>query len=140
MNTIATEHKTFNRQCDYIGTGNVYSNTQTSSYIRSVDTVECNGRISQPGHLRNFDLKQFERLLRPSDRSRVDKYKNRQIILYVFFHYRKHHLPLFQSKPAKHIHGIVITGDSHELLDRWIVGPTWKSNDIIEAVLPFIVK
>lgn len=49
-------HKTFNRQCRLISTGNQIGDVVCSNYIRPYNEVECNGFISSPGHLQDWDL------------------------------------------------------------------------------------
>lgn len=43
----------------YVGQGNVISDTQFSSFIRSHDQTECNGFTFSPGQLRAFDIGSF---------------------------------------------------------------------------------
>jgi hypothetical protein len=55
-----TLHKTFNKQAEYIGRGNVIGTCQVSNYIRPADELECNGRTNPRGHLQSFDLALFK--------------------------------------------------------------------------------
>ena len=41
--------------------GNVSGGGQCSSYIRGKMELECNGRVNDPGHLRDFDLEPYTR-------------------------------------------------------------------------------
>ena len=49
-------HKTFNRQCALISTGNQIGDVVTSNYIRPFAEVECNGKVNPEGHLQDWDL------------------------------------------------------------------------------------
>lgn len=53
---IESEYKTFNKQTNYIGTGNVIANTQFSTFVRPFTETKCNGYDFQEGHLQNYDL------------------------------------------------------------------------------------
>jgi hypothetical protein len=81
-------HKTFDKQTNCLSTGNVISNTQLSFYIRSAkETINPVGQEVPEGHLRDFDLRQFNRL--PSHVERFVKRvtEDKQVILYEFRHF-----------------------------------------------------
>jgi len=112
----------------YIGAGNVMSNTQSSTYVRSFDEVGCNGFNFEPGKLRNFDLAHFSAGI-PSHVKRfvLGETDTSDVILYRFFNYRGR----FRVE-----HGWVVTKTDHSLIRSFITGPTWKSADVIaNAVL-----
>ena len=89
----STGHKTFDAIAakDYVGTGNVHSNIQFSTYIRAFNNVDCNGFDWKPGDLLAADLKPWHanraKLQVPSS---VLEYVRNQaqdedLILYCFF-------------------------------------------------------
>ncbi len=49
-------HKTFNKQCMLIITGNQIGNVVYSNYVRSYYETESNGHTFPEGHLQNYDL------------------------------------------------------------------------------------
>ena len=79
--------KEFDKQTNYIGTGNVYANTQVSTFIRPWGQTECNNYTFPEGQLMNSDLKQFDGFRIPASLLGVIKDKNRKdsVILYMFF-------------------------------------------------------
>ena len=48
---VSSAWKEFNQQTNCISTGNVYANTQYSSFIRPWKEKECNGHVNPEGHL-----------------------------------------------------------------------------------------
>lgn len=79
--------KEFDRQTNVIATGNVYANTQYSSFIRPWKETECNGFTDPEGHLIKYDLKPFQNYWIPKDIEEYLTNRNRQdsVILYMFF-------------------------------------------------------
>ena len=79
--------KEFDRQTNCISMGNVYANTQVSSFIRPWSKTECNGYDFPEGQLMRFDLQQFDGFRIPANLLDVIKDKNRKdsVILYMFF-------------------------------------------------------
>jgi len=79
--------KEFDRQTNLFATGNVYANTQYSSFIRPWKQTECNGFTNPEGHLMDFDLKAYDRWHMPQDIEDYLKDKEREdsVILYMFF-------------------------------------------------------
>jgi len=84
---VNTRWKEFDRQTNYIGSGNVIANTQVSSYIRPWVETECNGCVNPEGRLMKFDLQQFDGFRIPKNLLDVIENKNRKdsVILYMFF-------------------------------------------------------
>lgn len=84
---INSDFKTFNKQTNYIGTGNVIANTMTGFYIRPYNEIECNGTYHEKGVLRDNDLKMFE-----YNKDIFDYVKsiteNKSCILYQIFYYK----------------------------------------------------
>ena len=76
--------KTFNKQTNYIGTGNVYANTQTSSYIRAWNDTNNYGYIGKPGEFLKFDLKPFGNIPEKIRTILFDKERSESYILYNF--------------------------------------------------------
>lgn len=56
---INSDFKTFNNQTNCISSGNVIANTQYSNHIRPYKEIECNGKVNEKGHLRDYDLQFF---------------------------------------------------------------------------------
>jgi len=79
--------KEFDKQTNCISTGNVYANTQYSSFIRPWKETECNGFSNPKGHLMDFDLKPFRSFRIPQCIMDILKNKERAeiYILYMFF-------------------------------------------------------
>lgn len=125
-------HRTFDSQVDLVSRGNVYSNVQTSSYIRAHNETECNNRTWEPGVLQAADLKPFiERLHIPKQvLQTVRKFaETEDVILYCFYHRRGE---------QRISHGWVLTSYTHELLHLDITGPTAKSERVIDWCLQYI--
>lgn len=128
---IHTGHATFDRQADCLGTGNVIGKVQLSFYIRPYSETECNGRTNSPGHLREYDLHYFQDL--PSSILQVVKNLtvDKPVILYEIRHWRGE---------QKTVHGYIITDAKHHLLRVFITGPTAKSQQVINGVLPYLAE
>ena len=103
---IDTGHKTFNRQCECLGIGNVWGTCQISSYVRPYTETECNGRENAPGHLQKFDLDQFKDI--PSHVRREVEQMTRAIggILYEIRHWGRR---ISYDRRQKFIHGYILT-------------------------------
>lgn len=87
---INTPHKAFNREANhpergYVGTGNVVSGVQRSSFVRAHSKTRCNGFAFQPGELRDADLKMFRRTMPSNMMRRVEQLSvDRDLIVYEF--------------------------------------------------------
>lgn len=113
-------HKAFDHQTDCISTGNVWANTQYSGYIRSHLELECNGFFNDPGHLRNYDIKQFNFALFGGVRQWLQDYKEKKVILYVWKHY---------NGQKRIIDGITITDEDHNKLATFFpYGHSYKAS------------
>ena len=79
--------KEFDRQTNFLATGNVIANTQISSFIRPWCETECNGFTRREGELMKYDLNQFGKWHIPADLLVTIKDKNRKesVILYLFY-------------------------------------------------------
>ena len=128
---IETGHKAFDKFCNCLGTGNIYSDGQTGACIRPSTETECNGRTWKPGELRDFDLKPFRtshkmpgwveaRILKDTEAEPAN--------LSAIFH----------CKGDKTIvHGYILTKNAsgnHKLLWKTTTGPTGKSQAVIDWV------
>lgn len=82
---IDSGYKLFDKQTNYIGRGNVISNTQHSNYIRPYSETECNGQINEKGHLTNYDLQYFSI---PNWLRKKIIENDEQVCLYEFMTYR----------------------------------------------------
>lgn len=106
---VNTAWKEFNKQTNCISTGNVYANTQVSSFIRPWSETKCNGFDFPEGQLMKFDLQNFGRYRIPENLDKVIRDKNRKdsVILYMFFTIRNKKVTPF---------GWVLTGREHHLI------------------------
>lgn len=127
-----SKHKTFNRQTNYISTGNVWSNTQHSGYIRAYnDTINPVGEKVEKGHLQDFDLDGFSNL--PSNiRSWIKQnVMDNSVILYRFQYYIK----------SKRIDvGYILTDSNHKYIQTWICKNTQKYWSVIEEAKLYICE
>jgi len=117
-------------------TGNVYSNTQYSSYIRSELQTECGGRENAVGHLRNFDINTFQKFQNyPGYRNFIDVLNRdhsrcQEQIGYAVFHTNA------ACTPATRMHGWVITkADSGELVEVIRVNSSMASYEVMERAI-----
>jgi hypothetical protein len=128
-----TGHNTFDRIAadDYVYTGNAYTNIQVSGYIRAFKDVTCNGFPWKEGELQAADLKSWKtnrhyRVPTPVFSFISEVAVEKPVILYMFYHWRRKELV---------VHGFAVTSgneDKHELLRRWVTGPTHKSWNIMD--------
>lgn len=131
---INTGHKTFDKKCVVVSTGNVFSQTQTSCYIRPRTETQCNGFTKPEGHLRDFDLHVFTQT-KPRIPDHVLKRvlqetETKQICLYRIFHY---------VGEKRIMHGWILTKswqEDHELIAVFYT--KWRKKTI--AVMDEIVQ
>lgn len=129
-----SEHKTFNRQTDKIGTistGNVIADTLLGWYIRPFNETKCNGYDFAPGELQQADLKVFCQLPQFVRRFITDKGKQTKFILYELRHW---------ITSRKIVHGYIITDDKHEFLNCFVVQPGYKSRSVISEAIKYLAK
>lgn len=94
---IETGYKLFDKQTNVISYGNVYANTQTSSYIRPYMETECNGKTFSPGELLKADLRMvfgnnvggYNDLPWGMRRKLEDTSRAGQLILYKFYVWKR---------------------------------------------------
>lgn len=110
---VKTQWKEFDKQTNCIATGNVYANTQVSSFIRPWLETKCNEHDFKAGHLMKFDLDNFRGYRIPEEIESYirDKYRKDSIILYMFFTVRDKCVTPF---------GWVLTDKNYKLL-KWTV-------------------
>lgn len=125
---IETGHKTFDRQCETLSTGNIWGTCLNGGYIRPRSELECNGRVNPEGHLQDFDLNSFKGL--PERIRRFCAAQFQSVILYELRHWGKK-LPYGERR--KVIHAYIVTlgheGD-HKLLQIFMVKNGQKSWNI----------
>ncbi|MEL6499780.1 MAG: hypothetical protein AAFQ23_00035 [Cyanobacteria bacterium J06623_1] len=134
---INTGHKTFDRQTNFIGAGNVIANTQYSSYIRSRHLTECNRFEFAEGHLQQYDLQHFQKSfwlshhLADTVKQAADSYNG--VIFYALFHYQRR---------QKIVDGFVLTKthrDNHQYITSFVTHPQFnKAHGIISTVRQYI--
>ena len=125
---IDTGHKAFDRQCEFLGAGNVWGNVQYSSYIRAHNATECNGFTFKPGELLKGDLDKFElpQWVRNSiEPLLVDK----GAILYELRHW---------NRGKKFVHGYILTGTDHELMRTYYVNGRIQSERILNVCAEYV--
>ncbi len=127
---ISTGLKAFDRQCKVVSTGNVISDTQKSSYIRSVGDTQCNGIKNSFGHLHEFDVRPFDGV--PDRLKAFLALQGRSVILYQFHHWTG---PSWRRRRI--LHGHIVTDGFYKLLAVVPVDRD-KSRRILETVLPYI--
>jgi hypothetical protein len=143
---INTGHKTFDRQTNIISNGNVIANTMTGLHIRSWDTTRLSHIDEERplGHLFNFDIKPFDEygaLQRVYFRGtwwRVrdiirELLENESGWLYAFHHYNG-----AMIKRNRVNHGLILTHYNHVLWKTWVIGPTYKSWNVINECAKYV--
>ena len=80
---IDSEFVTFNKQCEYIGRGNVYGTCVKSSYIRPWNELKNYSVELSPGEALKYDLSQFYQYFNEKIRKILwDKERKDSVILY----------------------------------------------------------
>lgn len=134
-----TGFKRFDKQCTLITTGNTYSDTQRSWYIRPYNACECNGQTFEPGYLLEKDLEALGKISNMQklpyfiEKQVYDKKRTESICLYVFGTYRDGRFNAF---------GIVLTDKCDKLIDYMVVGHNHlnKYVDAIKVIIPYITN
>lgn len=109
---INTGHAGFDKTCDLIGRGAILSNAQSSVYVLSEDDFNSPVVQSAPDYV-----------------LRVIKANIGNVIAYRF-------RTILNRRTT--IHGWVLTYKDGELLQYYPTGKTYKSADVLRAVLPYI--
>lgn len=122
--------KVFNKQTDLITTGNVYSNTQTSAYIRPYnEVINPVGEKREKGFLQDWDLNNFTNLPYNVREDIKNKAKEKSVILYEFKHY---------NKDRKVVDGYVLTDNHYKHLKTYYTNPNFKSQDAVNEASKYI--
>jgi len=127
-------HKTFNKQCTLISTGNQIGNVVYSNYIRPYCEVECNGITRPPGHLQNYDLTKNIVGVVPGHIASVVRElgKDMSLILYNFHHWR-------DDKRVED--GWVLTTEhDYKLLRVWYVNKHWRAKAAVDEAVKYITN
>ena len=125
-------HKTFNRQCALICTGNQIGDVVTSNYIRPFAEVECNGKVNPEGHLQDWDLtKNIVKL--PSHIKEVVRQLTHDNggIIYHFRHY---------SGDKKIDDGYVLTTTDYKLVKVWYINRDWRAMGAVDEAIKYITN
>ncbi len=131
---INTGHKTFDRQCDCIFTGNVFGHVQLSSFVRAKTEIHCNGCTNPEGHLRDYDLKHFENLPYWVKHRVERETETEPAILYCFRHW---------SKGKAFVHGYILTKTdkhNHRLIAILRTSSSHKSYTLLQVVSQYITE
>ena len=134
---METGHKTFDRQTNIVGTGNMIANTQYSSYIRPYTETKCWGPDEfELGHLRAYDLNGFRDMPQWVHKQVERVTHHTKAILYQFFHYgNNRHWSGYQKRV---IHGYILTDSNGRLLAKMVTGPTHKSHAVIDECAQYV--
>lgn len=125
-----SEHKTFNKQCDCVATGNVWGNVQYSRYIRPIKETRCNGIDFAEGHLYELDVAPFKRLINHYHlRYATDLLKENGGILYVFSHI---------SGASRIIDGLIATDRQHNHLVTVQIARGYKVSTVLNEARKYI--
>jgi len=138
---METGHKTFDRQTNIVGTGNMIANTQHSSYIRPYTETKCWGPDEFPkGHLRNYDLAAFRSMPRNVRKKVESLTETNKVILYEFYHYNAGGWRgmNYQRVDRRITHGYVVTDSNGRLLFKVVTGPTSKSRKVVDEVAKYV--
>lgn len=127
-------HKTFNRQVNYISTGNVVANTQYSNHVRAYGEIECNGFTNPPGHLQNWDLTKNIVVMPYYIREEVRKLTHENGgIIYNFHHW---------NRDKRIDDGFVLTTqhDDYKLIKVWYVNSNWRAKAAVDEAIKYITN
>lgn len=107
--------KTFDKQTNYIGPGNVISNMQFSKVIRPYNDTECNGRTFKEGELMKFDLKPFYEYGVPHIIKDIleDENRTEEVYLYMF--------SVRDRRGIKEPFCFAVTTMNHKLIEHMII-------------------
>ena len=139
---INTGYKKFDNQCDTICTGNAYTSTQRSWYIRPWNECECYHKTDfNPGELLEHDLKSLgisniaTRINNQMRETIFSEKREEQVLLYAFGTYNKQ---LFEP------FGWVLTDACGKLIaycvDRQSQGYYAKKSVAIFEIIPYVTN
>ena len=104
--------KSFDKQTNYIGTGNVWASTQFSSYIRPWNEVKNGGYIGNPGDFCKYDMQHFRNVPDNMRSIILDKNRTESVILYEFFFYNNHR--------EREVIGYVLTDKYYKYIEHYV--------------------
>lgn len=121
----------FDRQCNFITTGNHWGNCQLSAFVRPVSETECDGKRFEYGELFDADMKVFKDI--PPRVYRAIRMLNADVVVSEIRHHIGPH-----SARCKVVHGYIITTPDNRLVAviQTLQGP--QSLRVLEAVLPYV--
>lgn len=125
-------HKTFNKQCRLITTGNQIGDVVSSNYIRPYGETECNGFTNSPGHLQDWDLTKNIVILPYHIREEVRRLTHDLGgIIYNFHHWNG----------SKRIDdGFVLTTKDYGLIWVWYVNRDWRARTAVDEAVKYITN
>ena len=127
--------KLFDKQTNVISTGNVWANTQYSSFIRPYKEIVNGGYIGKEGDFLKFDMQYFQQVPEFMHRIIYDKDREKSVILYQFKVYHGE---------QKEIIGYVLTDYDHYLIGSLAFAPygrsAWKREDAIYEAMKYICE
>lgn len=141
---VATSHRGFNNEANhtergYIGTGNVSSGVQRSTFVRSPSTTRCNGRDFPAGDLWSFDMDRFRRTMPKSIIDRVRALSEEKDLIVYEFHSplegrrEKTHGWLVTDTFYRHIETMCLSGGkSMDIMYDMQKRLSWKDEDAID--------
>lgn len=124
--------KAFDKQTQVISTGNVFSRTQLSCFVRPKSETECNGFVRDEGVLQKYDLEQS--FLPHRYKNDVAKLadENGGCIAYLFF-YKK-------ASGKKEYIGLVITSKDYKHLETFYLTNSNKHFAAVDEAKLYIIN
>ena len=132
---IDSEFVTFNKQCEYIGRGNVYGTCVKSSYIRPWNELKNYSVELSPGEALKYDMNQFN----PNYGDKIhkiiwDKERKDSVILYQIRVWRNH---------KQDVIGFILTDKDYHLLAEKVCSAYGRSlrkrHSVMEEVKNYVV-
>lgn len=131
-------HKTFNKQCTLISTGNQIGNVVYSNYIRPYGETECNGFTNPPGHLQDWDLtKNIVVKLPYNIREQVRNLTHDNGGIIYDFHHWNGGMGSFSKKI---VDGFVLTTKDYKLIKVWYVNRDWRARAAVDEAVKYITN
>ena len=134
---IETGNRTFDRQCNFLTTGNHWGTCQFSTFVRPVSETECNRFTVPAGELFDFDMKPFTDSIpaMPAHVRTAIRAMGHTVVVSEI----RHHIGPHRAR-CKVVHGYVVTDpDNHNRLVRvFQTGSGQTSARILSTVIPYI--
>lgn len=129
-------HKTFNRQCRLITTGNQIGDVVYSNYVRPYSETECTGFTNPPGHLQDWDLTKniVANILPGYIREQIRELTHdKGGIIYNFHHW---------NGDRRIDDGFVLTTrhDDYQLIKVWYINTDWRAKGAVDEVIKYITN